>query len=167
MIMLPTPRANAPVATLAGLAVLWLAVAPLAAADRAACNAEPVITGQIACFRDAALAAGDAAICEAADDPVVRFQCLSLYAEGTLDAAPCARIDAGANAAETRALQQACIAGVAVKAGDPALCEDAAIAELRDSCLMMLVTEAGADPALCDRIDNELLREACGAPAPE
>lgn len=150
--------------TLVTLVPFAAAPAGTATPGTAACNAPPLLAEQIACFRDAALAAGDPALCAAADDPVVRFQCLSLYAERRLDPAPCARIDAGASAAERQALQQACVAGVAIAAGDPALCEEAGIAALRDSCLMMLVTERGADRALCARIENDLLREACRTP---
>lgn len=154
-------------AAVAGLgALLWLsALGPAGAASSTAeaCDAKAIVTAKIACFRDAAAAAGDPAVCQEATDGTVRFQCLSLYAERTEDAAPCARIDSGADPAETRLLRQSCVAGVAIKRGDPALCDDPAVGALRDSCLLTMVTERGADPALCGRIENGALRDACRA----
>jgi len=136
-----------------------------AAQSPAACNTGVVVTKQIECFLDAARDAGDAAVCEAAENATVRFQCLSTYAERISDPAPCTRIDTGTTAEETQALRESCVAGVAIARRDPALCKGFTTPALSDSCYMMLVVEAGADPALCDRIQHVVLRRACREPA--
>jgi hypothetical protein len=138
-----------------------LAPGAAAAADAAKCNGEPIVTRQIRCFIDAAEAAGAPAICEAATDRAVRFNCLNLYAEHTLDTAPCDQIDAGSATDEARTLRQSCVAGVAVKAADPRICQTVTHPALRDSCYTMIVTEAGGDPALCGRVVSEVLRRSC------
>lgn len=133
----------------------------LAQSDSAAsrCNTEALQPAQIQCFIDAAEEAGDPGLCEAAEDEAVRFNCLSLYAERSNNAAPCARIEV--TGTETQALRDACISGVAAANRDPALCKATILPVMRDACYMTLVVQFEADPALCGRIRNEKLLAAC------
>lgn len=123
------------------------------------CNAEAMQPAQIRCFIDAAEAAGDPGLCEAAEDEAVRFNCLSLYAERSGNAAPCARIEV--TDTETQALRDACISGVAAANRDPALCKATILPVMRDACYMTLVVQFDADPALCGKVKNEKLLAAC------
>ena len=114
---------------------------------------------QIECFLGLAKAEDRPALCELARDPVVRFHCLSLYAEQTLDPSPCGRIVAVNGEALT--LQESCISGVAMARRDPALCDRVTTGEIRDSCYMMLVVQFGASPENCDKIHNSILKSSC------
>lgn len=152
---------------LAAAAIWCLAAAgPAAAAPAESCAAETFLTNQIRCFVDAAQAAGDPSVCETATDSTVRFQCLALYAERSGDPASCTRIEAGASERETNALRDSCVAGVAVANAAPDLCATVTTPSVRDACYLMSVTEAGAEAALCERIDNETLQRACREAAP-
>jgi hypothetical protein len=130
-----------------------------AAQPEATCKAQILQPAQIRCFLEAAVAAKQPAICERAKDPAVRFNCLTLYAERSLDPAPCRRILAQDR--ETQALRDACVSGVAIARRDPDLCEQASLPLIRDSCLMLLVRQHGFDPAVCERIAETKLKAAC------
>jgi hypothetical protein len=125
----------------------------------AGCNTPATSPGQIKCFLKAAEEAKDAGICTAATEHAVRFNCLALYAEHSRDPGPCALIDAAAG--DEQALQDACIAGVAVARGDLELCETAKLSVLRDACMMTLITEHDLDRTLCERITEPTLKSAC------
>lgn len=145
---------------LAGLLlVLSLMGAGAMAARYDACAREKFLPAQIKCYLDAAETAGDPGVCEQAEDAAVRFNCLGVFAERTGDPAVCKRI--AAEDAESQALRGACIAGVAVANSDVSLCDETTHPSLRDSCILMLVTEKGIDPALCQRIANPALQSAC------
>ena len=126
----------------------------------ATCNDQGLQPAQIRCFLDAALTAEEPGICERATDGAVRFNCLSLYAERTLDPAPCERIVTGDQ--ETQALRDACVSGVAIARRDPGLCRQAGLSVIRDSCYMMLVVQFGADPSICEQIEDSVLKSSCG-----
>lgn len=150
-----------------GLALLAATARPgEAEPPAAACNDEGLPPAQIRCFLEAAQAAGDAGVCEGAEAAAVRFNCISLYAERSGEAAACGRIAAGDR--ETQALRDSCVAGVAVAGREPELCERAELPEVRDSCYAMLVIRSGADAALCERVANPALKSACAeGPAAE
>jgi hypothetical protein len=147
---------------LSAAATGWLAQAPVWAEDPASrCNAQPMQPAQIRCFLEAAQAAGDPGLCASAGDAAVRFNCLSLYAERSLDPASCELIEIGDK--ETQALRDACVSGVAIAQRDPDLCEEARLPVMRDACYMNLVVQFAADPTLCGRIANKTLHDACTA----
>jgi hypothetical protein len=125
----------------------------------AACGEKKFLPARISCFLEAAKSAEDAAVCERAQDPVVRFQCLSLYAEHNRDPAACARIEA--RDMQGQALRDSCVAGVAFLREEPGLCAGLTLPEVRDACYVKLVLEAGADGALCGRIENAVLKQVC------
>jgi hypothetical protein len=61
-------------------------------------------------------------------------------------------------------LRSACIAGVAIAAKRPDLCDEAPHPSLRDSCFVMLVTQRGMDESLCARVKNSAPKSACAKP---
>jgi hypothetical protein len=130
-----------------------------AAPSAAACEEKKFLPARIACFVGAAKAAEDAAVCERTQDPVVLFQCLSLYAEHSRDPAACERIEA--RDTQGQALRDSCVAGVAFLREEPGLCAGLTLPELRDACYVKLVLEAGADAALCGRVENAVLKQVC------
>ena len=130
-----------------------------AAPPPAGCNEHALQLTQIRCLIDAATAAKRSDLCERANHAVVRNYCLSLYAEHTLDTRPCWRIEAGAH--ETQALRDACLSGVAIARRDPGSCEPIRVPVFRDSCIMMLVVQFGADRSHCEQIENPVLKRSC------
>jgi hypothetical protein len=143
------------------LAALMLAALPGTAAEPAeACLAEKIVTRQLACLSAAAQEAGDAKLCLRGEQPAVRFNCISLYAERARDPAICALIPAE-DSAPPGVLQETCRVGLAIVLNDPEICAGLATPNLGDACLLQMV-EAGADTALCARIENAALRAACG-----
>ena len=122
------------------------------------CNEELLQPAQIECFLGHAKAEDQPALCELARDPVVRFHCLSLYAEQSLDTSPCERIvvDNG----ETVALQESCVSGVAMARREPALCDRVTTGEIRDSCYFMLVVRFAASLENCEKIQNGILKSS-------
>ena len=141
------------------LALLGPSSAAGQAPPEAACDEAVASPTQIGCFLKAAETASDARICTAAAEPGVRFNCLALYAERSGDPAACALIDA--DLGDRQALQDACIAGVAVAQGNLELCETAELGVLRDACMMTLITEHDLDRVLCERITEATLKSAC------
>ncbi len=125
--------------------------------DRA-CTEQLLLPAQIRCFLDLAKAANEPSICERAIDPTVRFHCLSLYAEHTLDATPCQRIVAGS---ETDLLQASCVSGVAIAQRNPGLCAQVNSSGIRDSCYFLLVVQFDANPRICEQIENPALKTTC------
>lgn len=151
-------------AVYAVLAVALCFSAPEAAAQSASiCNTKKIAATQAACFRDLALSSGNPGVCESARDPAVRFQCLSIYAEKTGDVGPCSRIIDISAEAKAETLSQACVAGAAVGAKDPRLCQGLNKQVMRDSCFVMLVTRAGMSSSLCNRVSAPEIRKACHA----
>ena len=151
-----------PVLTAVSCAILLFATGPQAQAQgdlNERCNQRPLLPAKISCFLKAAEAARQPALCDEAEDQVVRFQCLSLYAEHSRDMSPCERITATDGSGE--AMRDACKSGVAIAARQPDLCDRVAGSGLRDSCYMMLVVQFGSDLAFCDKIHNPELKSAC------
>lgn len=144
------------------LAALVLAMLPARAAEPAeACLAKKMIADQLLCLKDAALEAGDAKLCLRSDQPAVRFNCVSLYAEQTRDPAVCAVIPVD-EGTPPGTLRETCRAGLAVTMNDPELCAGFTTPNLADACFFQMVM-TGADAALCERIENPTLKGACGA----
>jgi hypothetical protein len=141
------------------LALLVPSAAAGQALPEAACDEAVASPAQIECFLKAAEAALDAGVCTAAAEPAVRFNCLALYAERSGDPAACALVDA--DLGDRQALQDACVAGVAVAQGNLELCETAELSVLRDACMMTLITEHDLDRALCERITDATLKSVC------
>ena len=124
------------------------------------CDEKPFLPAKIRCFIDAAEAAKDAGVCEGAVDLVVRFHCVSLYAQRSLDPDYCKRIVFGEE--QTNAMRAACVSGVAAARRDPALCEHIELTAMRDSCYLTLVVQFQAHPRFCHRITEPTVRNACG-----
>ena len=152
-------RAAGPLVLAVLLLLAWPKLAE--AQDAGSCNEKPLQAAQAQCFFELVKAAADPDVCDGAADPVVRFHCLSRYAEHSLDPAPCARI--ATEDPETLTLRDACIAGVAVARRDPEVCGGAELPALRNACYMLLVMDHGADPAYCARIEGDVLKEACSS----
>jgi hypothetical protein len=132
-----------------------------AVAAEAPCADDLFLPRKIECYSDEALRQGDPHIC-LGTEKAVEFNCLSLYAERTGDISACVHISGSGE--ETETLRNACIAGTAVATADPALCDRVEVEALKDTCYVQLVLERGADEGLCGRVRNSLLREACRAP---
>ncbi len=143
------------------LAALTLAALPARAAEPAeACLAEKFLTNQLRCLSEVAQEAGDAKLCLLSDQPAVRFNCVSLYAEQARDPAICALIPTE-DSAPPGVLQETCRIALAVILNEPELCAGLTVSNLGDACYLQMV-EAGADKALCERIENDILKGACG-----
>jgi len=155
---------DAPRTTLCGIVAVALALAAASAAfgqssSGAACGGEDAFDARVDCFLDAAKAAGSAETCEQAPDDIVRFYCITNYAEHIGDIAPCDRLTH--HLWERPILRDTCVTAVALVNHDPQLCERVRLSTRRDTCYLYQVREAGADPALCDRIELEMLVNTC------
>ena len=84
---------------------------------------------------------------------------MALYAEHSRDPADCEGIEA--RDTQGQALRDSCVAGVAFLREEPGLCAGLALPVVRDACYVKLVLEAGADAALCGRIENAVLKQVC------
>ena len=145
----------------AALALAALAAGPVAAAESVeACLASKVPTNQLNCLSRLAEARGDVEVCLRAEAPGVRFQCVSLYAEQARDPALCRKIPAEDSVPEG-VFQETCRAHLAIALNRPELCAGLATPNLSDACYLQMV-EAGADEALCARIENAIIKSACG-----
>lgn len=131
-------------------------------AAASACEEAGIVTRQLECYLETAQEAQDPSLCLPAQDPAVRFNCISLYAERSGDSAACGLVE-GADEKERTALRGACIAGTAVANERPELCGDIGDKRLADACYLMLVTEKRQDRSLCGKIENETVRQACEA----
>ncbi len=137
------------------------AAGPVAAAESVeACLTNKFPTNQLNCLSQAAQEAGDVKLCLLSDQPAVRFNCVSLYAEWARDPAICAVIPAEDSVPEG-VFQETCRIGLAITLNRPELCVGLATPNLGDACYLQMV-EAGADAALCARIENAVIKSACG-----
>ncbi|MEE8500059.1 MAG: hypothetical protein V3S27_05740 [Kiloniellales bacterium] len=154
-----TTRALWPAATV--LVLVACAAGPVAAAESVeACLANKFPTNQLNCLSRLAEERGDVEVCLRAEQPGVRFQCVSLYAERARDPTLCRKIPAEDSVPEG-VFQETCRAGLAVTLNQPELCAGLATPNLGDACYLQMV-EAGADAALCARIENAIIKSACG-----
>ena len=115
---------------------------------------------QLNCLSKAAQEAGDVELCLLSDQLAVRFQCVSLYAEQARDPAICALIPAE-DSVPAGVLQETCRIAVAIIRHEPEICAGLVTPNLGDACYLQMV-EAGADEAICERIENPILKGACG-----
>jgi len=151
----------------AALALAAFAARPVVAAESVkgesveACLASKVPTNQLNCLSRLAEERGDVEVCLRAEAPGVRFQCVSLYAEQARDPALCRKIPAEDSVPEG-VFQETCRAHLAIALNRPELCAGLATPNLGDACYLQMV-EAGADEALCARIENAIIKSACGA----
>ena len=137
------------------------AAGPVAAAESVeACLEMGIAINQLNCLNRLAEARGDVEVCLRAEAPGVRFQCVSLYAEHARDPAICAVIPAEDSVPEG-VFQETCRVGLAITLNRPELCVGLATPNLGDACYLQMV-EAGADAALCARIENAVIKSACG-----
>ncbi len=144
----------------AALALAALAARPAVAAESVeACLASKVPTNQLNCLSRLAEERGDVEVCLRAEAPGVRFQCVSLYAEQARDPALCRKIPAEDSVPEG-VFQETCRIGLAIILNRPELCVGLATPNLGDACYLQMV-EAGADAALCARIENAVIKSAC------
>ncbi len=150
----------------AALALAALAARPVVAAESVkgesveACLASKVPTNQLNCLSRLAEERGDVEVCLRAEEPGVRFQCVSLYAEQARDPALCRKIPAEDSVPEG-VFRETCRAHLAIALNRPELCAGLATPNLGDACYLQMV-EAGADEALCARIENAIIKSACG-----
>ena len=145
---------------LALLALVTGAGPARAAGPLEACLANKFPTNQLNCLSQAAQAAGDVKLCLLSDQLAVRFNCVALYAEQARDPALCAFIPAE-DSVPPGVLLETCRVGLAVTLNRPELCAGLATPNLGDACYLQMV-EAGADAALCARIENAIIKSACG-----
>ena len=139
---------------------LTLGAPPARAAESVeACLANKFPTNQLNCLSQAAQEAGDVKLCLLSDQPAVRFNCVSLYAEWARDPAICAVIPAEDSVPEG-VFQETCRIGLAITLNRSELCVGLATPNLGDACYLQMV-EAGADAALCARIENAIIKSAC------
>ncbi len=154
------PWRTAILAVVPALVALATAVPAVAGAPLEACLATKIPTNQLNCLSRLAEERGDVEVCLRADQPGVRFQCVSLYAEQARDPALCRKIPAEDSEPEG-VFQETCRVHLAVTLNRPELCAGLATPNLGDACYLQMV-EAGADRALCARIENALIKSACG-----
>ena len=137
------------------------AAGPAAAAESVeACLETAIAINQLNCLSRLAEARGDVEVCLRAEAPGVRFQCVSLYAQRVRDPAICAVIPAEDSVPEG-VFQETCRIGLAITLNRPELCVGLATPNLGDACYLQMV-EAGADAVLCARIENAIIKSACG-----
>ncbi len=126
-----------------------------------ACLETEIPINQLNCLSRLAEARGEVEVCLRAEQPGVRFQCVSLYAEQARDPALCRKIPAEDGEPEG-VFQETCRVHLAIALNRPELCSGLATPNLGDACFLQMV-EAGADEALCARIENAIIKSACGA----
>ena len=124
-----------------------------------ACLADAWPQRQIACLKEIAIEEGNPALCLKSEEPSVRWLCVALYAEQAGDASTCEVLPPD-DLDLPGISQDLCRAHLAIASRAPALCEELTIPNLADSCLLKLV-ELGEDKALCGRIENKSLADAC------
>jgi hypothetical protein len=148
---------------LAALVALMLGVAGPAAATEPVetCLAETFPTNQLRCLIQAATAAADAKLCLGAENPGVRWMCVANTAEATGDAAHCLVLPEAEAIGPQGLSRELCRVHLAIAWKQPEFCADLATPNLGDACYLQMVG-LGADAALCARIENELLKSACG-----
>ncbi len=137
------------------------AAGPVAATGSVeACLETKIPTNQLNCLSRLAAERGDVEVCLRAEEPGVRFQCVSRYAEQARNPALCGRIPAEDSAPEG-VFQETCRVHLAITLKRPELCRGLKTPNLSDACFLQMV-EAGADEALCARIENTIIKSACG-----
>jgi hypothetical protein len=141
------------------LAAPIVALSAHGAAPVESCIAESWPLGQLKCLRQVAIDAGDPGLCLRSNDPAVRWQCVAAYAEHARDPSRCEILppDDLEPAGITREL---CRSHLAISWRDPDLCRSLNTLNLADSCLLQLV-HRGAGKALCEKIENALIKDAC------
>ncbi len=149
-----------------GIAALMLAIlsaGPAAAAEApaAACLAEKIPTNQLRCLSAAAMAAGDPKLCLAAEEMGVRWMCVARVAEAAGEVAHCSVLPEQEPAAAKGLGRELCRVHLAIAWQRPDLCAGLATPNLEDACYLQMV-EAGADAALCRRIETATLKSVCG-----
>jgi hypothetical protein len=146
----------------AALALAALAARPAVAAESVeACLASKVPTNQLNCLSRAALAADDPTLCLAAEDAGARWMCVATYAQAAGDAARCRVLPEAEAAGPQGVSRDLCRVHLAIAWQRPELCAGLATPNLGDACYLQMV-EAGADRALCARIENAIIKSACG-----
>ena len=123
------------------------------------CLAEVWPQNQIACLTDIAIEADDPALCLRSEEPAVRWRCVAGYAEKGHDPAPCGILPTD-ELDVPGAAEELCRVHLAIAWRKPALCTGLSTPNLADSCVLQLV-QLGQDKALCGRIENESLADAC------
>lgn len=124
-----------------------------------ACLAEAWLPRQLDCLTEIAIEMDDPKLCLRSGEPAVRWQCIAFYAEKAGDAAQCEIIPYN-ELDPPGVAQDLCRTHLAVAWRKPAECENLATPNLGDSCLLKLV-ELGEDKALCGRIENKAIADAC------
>ncbi len=143
------------------LAVAVFAATPAAAETVEACLAGTFPTTQLRCLSAAAKQANDPRLCLAATNPGVRWMCVAQAAEAAGDAAQCSVLPEAEAAWPQGLSRELCRGHLAIAWRRPDLCRGLATPNLADACYLQLV-EAGADKALCQRIENAIIESACG-----
>ena len=146
------------------LIVIALLTIPLAASSGLAASVESCIAGalppaQIVCLTQAAIDAGDPELCLRSAEASVRWRCVAGYADQAGDVSQCAVLPA--NDMEPAGIsRELCVTHLALVWRKAALCETLTTPNLDGSCLMQLV-HLGGDKALCARIEQPIIKDAC------
>ncbi len=133
----------------------------VAAEATVACLTETFPTKQLRCLSEAAEAVGDPTLCLAAEEPGLRWMCVARVAEAAGVAAHCAVLPEEETLGPQGLGRELCRVHLAIAWQRPEYCEGLATPNLEDACYLQMV-EAGADRALCQRIENPTLESACG-----
>ena len=146
----------------AALALAALAAGPVVAAESVeACLETKIPTNQLNCLSRLAEERGDVEVCLRAEEPGVRWMCVATYAQAAGDAARCRVLPAVETAGPRGVSRELCRVHLAIAWQQPELCAGLATPNLGDACYLQMV-EAGADKALCARIENAIIKSACG-----
>ena len=138
------------------------AAGPIAAAESVeACLASKIPTNQLNCLSRAARTADDPTLCLKAEDPGARWMCVADYAQAAGDVAHCLVLPVAEAVGPRGVSRDLCRAHLAIAWKQPELCTGLATPNLGDACYLQMV-EAGADRALCARIENAIIKSACG-----
>ena len=148
-------------AALALVLAAHLAGLVAAAEPPASCLAETFPTNKLRCLSAAAKAAGDPTLCLAAEDTGVRWICVARVAEAAGEADDCLALPKAETVGPEGLGRELCRVHLATAWERPDLCEGVATTNLEDACYLQMV-EAGADAALCGRIEHPTLKSACG-----
>ena len=129
-----------------------------AAADVESCLAKALPNAQVDCLAEIAKAEDDVAPCLAADKNF-QWMCVASYAEHKGDESHCGALAPDEGPFPTMSLEL-CRTGLAGAWNRADLCAGMQTPNLSDACFQKLV-ENGADPAMCERTENPMLKDAC------
>ena len=143
---------------LGALLWFWATIALGAESYNDECASQQDLLGQVVCYANAAKTVNDLAPCDQAVHEGVRYQCYAIFAEHAVSAEVCRQIPSKSE--QHRSLIDVCLSDVALKAGNPDICESILTPGLRDSCYFKLAKKSG-NQSLCEKITDKGIKSAC------